>query len=66
MKMKKVTTKRIKDYWEMHPFHSYESPYKIGTKKFFEYADYIKKTDTEKYSIHLWRFNEFKGKKCST
>ena len=60
---KKVTSKQIREFWEKNPFHVYESPYKIGTKKFFEYSDHIKDSDTEKFSKHLWKFDKNRGKK---
>ncbi len=59
----KNLSKKIRKFWEKNPFHMYESPYELRTKEFFEYSDFIKETDTEKYSRHLWRFNDFRGKK---
>ena len=57
-----ATIKDVKYYWNEHPLLSYELN-SLGTSDFFEKLDEIKRTESDRFAIRYWSFNEFAGKK---
>lgn len=55
--------KEVRRFWESNPFYLYGSKEKEGSKVFFEDLDRIKGNDTEVYTVHLWKFDKFHGKR---
>lgn len=52
----------VKQYWQSHPLLSFELT-EVGSKKFFEELDRIKREDVDKFSLPYWDFDRFKDKK---
>lgn len=52
----------VRNYWQEHPLHSFELG-GLGSARFFENLDLIKKGDIEKYALPFFGFGNFKGKR---
>lgn len=51
----------VRWYWETNPLYSYEVD-QPGTVEFFAKLDEIKRRDVERFALHFWDFNRFRGK----
>jgi SAM-dependent methyltransferase len=51
----------VRRYWETNPLYSYEVD-QPGTFEFFSKFDEIKRNDVERFALHFWDFNRFRGK----
>ena len=57
-----VTIDEVKNYWQENPLYSFEIK-ELGSQKFFDEVDRIKREDVEAFSLDFWEFEKFKNKK---
>jgi ubiquinone/menaquinone biosynthesis C-methylase UbiE len=63
MKHNKPTINEVYNFWNENFLYSFEVEYTPGSKEFFEAIDKLRQEDIEKFSMHLWKFDQQQGKK---
>jgi ubiquinone/menaquinone biosynthesis C-methylase UbiE len=62
--MQEIDPFTIKDFWENNPLCASVIPYKIGSKKYFNYYDGLReKNEPPKFSEQLHEYKSFSGKR---
>jgi ubiquinone/menaquinone biosynthesis C-methylase UbiE len=52
---------QVKEFWETHPLSGAESPFPIGSPKFFDWHDEIRRNDVESFALHMYEFDQHRG-----
>ena len=52
----------VRDYWNANPLLGFEFD-DIGSNRFFEYLDYVKRSDSDKFAFGYWQFDQFRGRR---
>jgi 2-polyprenyl-3-methyl-5-hydroxy-6-metoxy-1,4-benzoquinol methylase len=55
--------KQVRQFWEAHPLCSYEIEALTDEKRFFEEHDRLKREDSDRFCLPLWKFEQLAGKK---
>lgn len=58
-----VLKKQVRQFWEEHPLCSYEIDAPSDEKRFFEEHDRLKRQDSDRFCLNLWKFEQSAGKK---
>ena len=51
----------VQQFWETNPLCEAESPYKLGTREFFEWHDNVRRNDVEPFAIEIYEFDLHDG-----
>jgi ubiquinone/menaquinone biosynthesis C-methylase UbiE len=62
-KMTDNTIDTVYRYWNNNTLYSFEIKEEPGTKEFYDAIDTLRRQDIEKFSIHLWKFDQMQGRK---
>jgi 2-polyprenyl-3-methyl-5-hydroxy-6-metoxy-1,4-benzoquinol methylase len=54
---------QVRRFWEANPLSTIESPFRAGTKEFFDWHEQVRQYDVEPFAMHLYGFNRHQGER---